>query len=116
MMMNVCQRILNLCLNEIITTNNPDEAVEILNKQEVEIIISDQRMPQMTGVELFTQIQDTHANPIKIILTGIANIDVIINANQRKIIDYYIRKPFTVKKLETILSNASKHYHLTKSL
>lgn len=101
---------------EIITTNNPEVALEILNKQEVQIIISDQKMPHMTGVELFNQIKDTHPNPIKIILTGIANIDIIINANQSKIIDYYIRKPFKVKKLETILSNASKHYHLTKSL
>ena len=100
---------------EIITTDCPLKALKKLMSHDVQIIISDQRMPKMTGIELFTEILKTRPNPIRILLTGFNDLDVIIDAINQGHIYYYLRKPFSFDQMLKILINASKLYHLRKS-
>jgi len=87
---------------------------KILENEEIEIIICDQRMEETTGVEFFTEIIKKHPNPIRILLTAFTDVDVIIDAINYGHIYQYIRKPFIYNEMKELLFNASKLYHLRK--
>ena len=95
-------------------TDNVNDARKILENEEIEIIICDQRMKETTGVEFFTDIINKHPNPIRILFTAFTDIDVIIDAINYGHIYQYIRKPFIYNEMKAVLFNASKLYHLRK--
>ena len=95
-------------------TDNVNDARKILENEEIEIIICDQRMEETTGVEFFTEIIKKHPNPIRILLTAFTDVDVIIDAINYGHIYQYIRKPFKYNEMKEVLFNASKLYHLRK--
>lgn len=99
---------------EIIITDCVNEARKIIEEDEIQIIICDQRMKETSGVEFFTEIIKEHPNPIRILLTAFTDVDVVINAINYGHIYQYIRKPYVFDEMKAILNSASKLYHLRK--
>lgn len=95
-------------------TDKVNDAREILENEEIQIIICDQRMEETTGVEFFTENIKKHPNPIRILLTAFTDVDVIIDAINYGHIYQYIRKPFIYNEMKEVLFNAGKLYHLRK--
>ena len=95
-------------------TDNVNDAGKIIENEEIEIIICDQRMEETTGVEFFTEIIKKHPNTIRILLTAFTDVDVIIDAINYGHIYQYIRKPFIYNEMKEVLFNVSKLYHLRK--
>ena len=95
-------------------TENVNYARKILENEEIEIIICDQRMQETIGVKFFTEIIKKHPNPIRILLTAFTDVDVIIDAINYGHIYQYKIKPFTYNEMKAVLFNASKLYHLRK--
>src|SRR4029077_664984 len=92
------------------TANSGAEALEVLRKHPIHVIMSDQRMPEMTGVELLRRSQDECPEAIRIVFTGYADIKAVIDAiNQGQ--DYrYLTKPWDPDELVTVLRQACDHY------
>jgi len=88
------------------------EAIDILQQQPVDLIISDQRMPGMTGVELFEQILPEFPNPIRMVITGYSDIQSVINAINKGKVYYYITKPWNPDELKLIIDHALESYQL----
>ncbi|MEZ5359811.1 MAG: response regulator [Candidatus Zixiibacteriota bacterium] len=84
---------------EIFTASNGEEALAILAKQNVSVIISDQRMPQMTGVEMFKHAKRISPESVRILLTGYADIDVTVDAINSGEVKYYLNKPWDDQQL-----------------
>lgn len=97
---------------EVFTAENAREALEILAVQKIDLIISDQRMPGMTGVEFFEKIQDVYPSIIRMILTGYSDMQAIVDAINKGKIYYYITKPWKFEELKVILDNALETYAL----
>jgi len=79
---------------EVVTASNGPAALEILSKQNVSLIISDQRMPKMTGVELLGRVRELAPQTIRILLTGYADIDATVEAINNGAVRYYMNKPW----------------------
>lgn len=90
----------------IFTAISPEEARELLRGEPIELIISDQRMPRMTGVEFFESIRDAHPDIVRIILTGYSDVQAIVDAINRGKIYHYIAKPWKMEEMKVILDNA----------
>ena len=88
------RRLLKNLEADVITVNNGSEALEILKNNQVSLIISDQRMPEMTGVELLHRSRDISPNSVRILLTGYADIEATIEAINSGAIKYYFNKPW----------------------
>jgi DNA-binding NtrC family response regulator len=101
-------------LYDIHTTTSVDEAMQILRTKKINIIISDQRMPNVTGVEFLEMVIKEFPEPIRILLTGYADIQAVIEAINRGQIYRYMRKPFIVEELKIIIANAYEIYSLRK--
>src|ERR1700751_717271 len=77
----------------IFTALSRDEGIEILQKTDIHVVVTDQRMPNMTGVQFLQRIPGDQDN-IRIILTGYSDIESIIDAINTGKIYRYITKPW----------------------
>ncbi len=86
--------------------NSGAEALEILDKETFDLIVSDMRMPNMDGAEFLTKARDKCPNTVRILLTGYADMEAVIAAvNQAKIYNY-LNKPWDDNMLESVINSA----------
>jgi DNA-binding NtrC family response regulator len=95
---------------EVHTAEGGAQALEVLKRHPVHVIMTDQRMPAMTGVELLTRARSEHPDAIRIIFTGYADLKSVIDAVNRGEIYRYLTKPWDPDKLCAILHEACAHY------
>jgi len=94
----------------IFATTSPLEALEIFKTNDIHLIIADQRMPEMTGVELLEKIKEISPYPIRIVLSAYTDIDYLINAINRGEVYRYITKPWEPHDLKIAVRNALEYY------
>lgn len=92
------------------TTTNPIEAIEILKQEEIQVIVTDQRMPEMTGTQFLEKILPDYPDVIKIILTGFTDIEAIKDGINRCGIFKYITKPWNFDEMKGVLERAIETY------
>jgi DNA-binding NtrC family response regulator len=95
---------------EVHTAESGSEAIEILRRQPVHVIMTDQRMPEMTGVELMSQVQGEWPDAIRMVFTGYADIKAVIDAINLGHIFRYITKPWDPEELQAVLQQACEEY------
>ncbi|MBS1529582.1 MAG: response regulator [Bacteroidetes bacterium] len=100
----------------VLTATNGDDALKLLDEKLVHVIISDQRMPQMTGVELFEKIQEKHPDPIRVLLTGYADMNAVIDAVNKGKIFHYLAKPWNEEELTMTIERAYKAWQDKQAL
>ncbi len=98
----------------IVTSDSPDEALTLLERDEIHVILSDQRMPKMTGIEFFEKIQVTHPEPIRILITGYTDINAVIDAINRGQVYKYLTKPWIEDDVKIFVEKAYEVYRLRK--
>ena len=97
---------------EIFTAINADEGINILHKEQVPVIITDQRMPGITGVEFLEKIIPEYPETVRMILTGFSDIEAIIQAINTGRVFRYITKPWNENELKMTIDNAFELYGL----
>ncbi|MEM0938867.1 MAG: response regulator [Bacteroidota bacterium] len=98
----------------VFTTTNPIEAIELLKNEEIQVIVTDQRMPEMTGTQFLEKILPDHPDVIKIILTGFTDIEAIKDGINRCGIFKYITKPWNFDEMKGVLERAIETYQQSK--
>jgi len=99
---------------KIYTAKDVSEAWEILSANAIDLVISDQRMPGITGVEFLEKVHQSHSHIIRMILTGYSDMQAIIDAINKGKIYHYITKPWKFESLKVILDNAFETYTLRR--
>lgn len=94
----------------VITAISGEEAIKILRNHTVNIIITDQRMPHMTGVEFLESILGEYPDPIRILLTGYADMVAVIDAVNKGKIFHYLTKPWNEEELDITINRAFDVY------
>lgn len=98
---------------DVLTSSSPVDALEFLEREgPVAAVISDQRMPEMTGVEFLAQVFERHPSIVRIILTGFADMDAIIRAINDGHVYAYITKPWEPDDLKQVVRRAGEHHDL----
>jgi two-component system, sensor histidine kinase and response regulator len=95
---------------------NIEEAYEHLRKNtDIGVILCDQRMPDKTGDQFFEEMREQFPNPIRMLITGYADIESVIDAVNKGHIFRYIKKPWTDTDIRSAIEEANKFY-ITSSL
>ncbi len=94
--------------------NDVKQAEEILQREWIQVLLCDQRMPEMTGVEFTQKIRDEYPGIIRIILSAYTDSEDIIDAVNKGGIYQYITKPWHPDELITKLKNAIELFRLQK--
>lgn len=104
----------------IITARDGQEALDMIkdmkHPENISIIISDQRMPRLTGIELFEKLLSILPKTIRIILTGYLDIPVIIDAVNKSQIYQFMQKPFEPEDLKLRIKSAIEAFENEKKL
>ncbi len=98
---------------EVLTSSSARDALGLLERDgPVAVVISDQRMPEMTGVEFLARVFALHPTTMRIILTGFADMDAIIRAINDGHVYAYITKPWEPDQLKQVVRRAVEHHAL----
>jgi len=97
----------------VLTTTSPDEALDIIQREEVPVVISDQRMPSCTGVQFLEKIPN-HIENVRIILTGFSDVEDIVRAINYCSIYRYLTKPWDQTELKHTIDMGVEKYFMQK--
>lgn len=100
----------------VFIANSGDEGLRILEEKPVDIIITDQRMPNMTGVEFLGKVVEKYPDPMRILLTGFADMNAVIDAVNKGKIFHYLTKPWNETELDETIQRAYKVYLENKEI
>ncbi|WP_256004446.1 hybrid sensor histidine kinase/response regulator [Pedobacter deserti] len=95
---------------EIYTALSAVEGIELLENVEIHVILADQKMPEITGVEFFRRISETFPDPVRILLTGYTNIEALADAINHGDVYRYVTKPWNDLELHNSIKNAYDAY------
>jgi len=97
---------------ELVTAGTASEALNLLEEQPAEVVISDQRMPGMTGIDLLREVRRRWPDTLRIILSGYSEVNTIIAAVNEGEIYKFLTKPWNDEELKLHIRRAIEQYDL----
>jgi signal transduction histidine kinase len=91
---------------QVLVAPSARQAIASLGSRSVDVVMTDQRMPDMTGVELLEHVRETHPDTMRLLFTGYADIRAVVDAINRGNVYRYITKPWDPDELQAILRDA----------
>jgi response regulator RpfG family c-di-GMP phosphodiesterase len=98
----------------VFIAESAEEGRKILEEQDIQVILSDQRMPKMTGIEFFESILEIYPSPIRILITGYTDINAVVDAINRGQVYKYLTKPWNESEVKIFIEKAHELYVLRK--
>jgi two-component system response regulator HupR/HoxA len=99
---------------EVHLAQSGEKALEILQSESVDAVITDQKMPNMTGIEFLELSQQTHPNIVRIVLTGFTDVEDLIAAINMGKVHKYITKPWEPDELRLTVKDALEKMDLVR--
>ncbi|WP_111657830.1 response regulator [Isoalcanivorax indicus] len=90
----------------VLSASSGEEAMALLREHQVDVVISDQRMPQMTGVEVLRAAREMAPQAMRILLTGYAELASIVGSINEGEIFRYVQKPWRLEELRDTIAEA----------
>jgi response regulator RpfG family c-di-GMP phosphodiesterase len=112
---NILKALQRLMRNEpiqVLTANRPSEAFELIDRCAPQVIVSDQRMPEMSGVDFLSSVRDRHNDVVRMMLTGYTDMTIAVEAINKGEIFRLITKPWNDDELKATLRQAFDHHDL----
>ncbi|MEQ1877408.1 MAG: hybrid sensor histidine kinase/response regulator [Bdellovibrionia bacterium] len=101
---------------KVLKATSGSQALDILADEKVALIISDQRMPRMSGVEFFERSIELQPEAVRILLTGYTDIESVVAAINSGQIYRYVTKPWDSRELASAVDRAVERFELTQEL
>ena len=99
---------------EVLTAGDGAEALKLLQQHDVALLITDQRMPEMTGIELLKKTVLLRPRMVRIILTGYTDIEALVEAINCGQVYRYVTKPWNNDDLRLTVTRALEHFETNK--
>ncbi len=87
------------------------EALRVLDRTPIHVVMADQRMPEMTGVDFLAQVRTRYPDVTRLLLTGYADLNAVIAAVNQGQVSHYITKPWDPDALRLVLREAYEQHH-----
>jgi response regulator RpfG family c-di-GMP phosphodiesterase len=95
---------------EIFTATEPHEAVRILDTEDIHVVLSDQRMPGISGVEFFELIMPDHPDCTRVLVTGYADTNAVVDAINKGQVYRFVSKPWNEEELRNVVTSAFRQH------
>ncbi|KQV82395.1 hypothetical protein ASD15_10180 [Massilia sp. Root351] len=105
-------RALRLDGYKILAATSAADALKLLAMNPVQVVVSDHRMPEMTGIEFLSRVKELYPDTVRIILSGYADLDSVIDAINRGAVYRYFTKPWDDEQLRECVQEAFRHQQL----
>lgn len=95
---------------ELLTATGGQQAWDVFQEARPEVVLSDQRMPDLTGLELFERIKAIEPDTVRILITGYSDINTVIEAVNKGLLYKYIAKPWDNDTLSDLVLEGARTY------
>jgi len=113
--LNSLRRTLTWEDTEVYTAEDADKASGVLKKeQDIEVIICDNRLPGISGIEFLTKIKPMYPDTIRILITGYPDLSTAMDAINKAHIWRYILKPLEIEELKMLIKQAFLYYRILR--
>ena len=110
------QRLMRREEMEVLCASRGQDALEILASTPAQVVVSDQRMPQMPGVDLLSAVRERHPDVVRMMLTGFTEMNVAVDAINRGEIFRLITKPWNDDEFRATIRQAFDHFALKSEI
>lgn len=93
---------------ELLHSTSPDEALALFKTHGPELVLTDQRMPKMTGLELLRQLKEINPDTLCLLVTGYSDINVVVQALNEGLVWKYVVKPWELEALRNLVRSAAR--------
>lgn len=93
----------------IFSTTSPEEAIGILEQHKIDVVVSDQRMPNISGLELLKYSKKISPWTVRILMTAYSDIDIVISSINDGNIFYYVSKPWDNESFKAVIKRAVEY-------
>jgi len=100
---------------EVLTADSAEAAQEFFKSREIDLILSDQKMPRMSGVQLLEWVRENYPKTVRLLMTGFAELEEAVEAINRGQVFRYLFKPWRPQELMETLQGAAKTFILERS-
>jgi response regulator RpfG family c-di-GMP phosphodiesterase len=109
---DVCDSIHDLLRREfrVLKARSAAEGYQLMQENEVHLVMTDQRMPQISGVEMLAKVRVGHPQAIRMLFTGYADLEAIIAAINQGHIYRFLKKPWQPEELQAAIRDAAAEY------
>ncbi len=101
---------------DVLTSPSAEVALELMRQREIGVLLVDQRMPGMSGVELFEVVRERYPDTVRILITAYSDLSDAINAINRGQIRGYLRKPWDPEHLKATLREGLEVYETRRKV
>lgn len=98
----------------VVTARSGDAALELMRSQEISVLVADQRMPGMSGVDLLDAVRVEFPDTVRILMTAYSDLLAAIDAINRGHVELYLRKPWEPVELRQVLMGAVERYRAVR--
>lgn len=115
---DVCDSVQDLLRREfrVLKAHSAEEGCRLMQEEEVHIVMSDQRMPQITGLQLLTKLKARHPHAIRMLFTGFADLESVIAAINQGHVFQFLKKPWEPEDLLAAVRQAALEYDRLETL
>ena len=109
---DVCDSVHDLLRREfrVLKANSAQDGIRLMQDEEVHIIMTDQRMPTITGVELLANVKSKKPQAVRMLFTGYADLESIVAAINQGHIYQFLKKPWRPEELQEAVRQAAAEY------
>lgn len=100
----------------ILTTTSVKEAFSLLAENQVQVIVSDQRMPEMSGTDFFSEVKTIHPDTVRIVLSGYTDLKSVTDAINEGAIYKFLTKPWDDRQIREHIQQAFLYYRATATV
>jgi DNA-binding NtrC family response regulator len=100
---------------DVLTAGSGADALQLLRQHDIALLITDQRMPGMTGIDLLKNTVPLRPRMVRIILTGYTDVDTLVEAINCGEVYKYVNKPWNNEELRLLVARALEHYETIKA-
>ncbi len=113
--LNSLKRLLRREGYRLLTANSGQEGLKLFEENEVHLVISDQRMPEMSGIDFMEKVNTEHPDTIRIVLTGYTDVDAITESINKGHVYKFLLKPWNDENLKLEIRKALEQYELVQA-
>ncbi|MBW2236891.1 MAG: response regulator [Deltaproteobacteria bacterium] len=116
---NILKAIQRLLRNEplqVLCASRAQEALGLLAQHACQVVVTDQRMPEMSGVDLLSSVRERHPDIVRMMLTGYTEMTIAVDAINRGEIFRLITKPWNDEELKATIRQACDHHDLKQEI
>jgi len=111
---NAIKRVLRNEPYRLLTAASGPEGLAVLDEESVQVVISDQRMPSMIGIEFLQQVKENWPDTVRVILSGYADLAAVVDSINKGEVYRFLTKPWNDEELKATVRQCLEHYELLR--